>query len=94
MKSVPLPVFREIPSSEMISNAPGHQLGNPVEGRRWKNLNDPLLAEQITPVLAVRFGGNGIAGGFCAFAPSLNDRLKPVVDWYDLQTGNGWECWL
>jgi hypothetical protein len=52
------------------------------------------LAEQITPVLTVRLGNNGIAGVFCALAPSLNDRLDWIVSLYDLKASHGRECWL
>jgi hypothetical protein len=54
----------------------------------------PSLAKQITPVLTFRLGGNGIAGVFCALAPSLHNRLYRVFTWYDLKTGHGWERWL
>jgi hypothetical protein len=54
----------------------------------------PSLAKQITPVLPVRFGGNGIAGVSCTLAPSFNNRLYRVVTWHDLKAGHGWEGWL
>ena len=54
----------------------------------------PSLAEQITPVLALRLGRNGIAGISCTLAPSFNNRADRIVTWYDSKAGYGWERWL